>query len=350
MAVERRLEVPVLVAPATGKDGATIRERLVPVASLQVDDVRFEFDSSFVLPDAADDFTAVDLIHRANPDAPVSIFGHADPVGDDEYNKILSGRRAMAIFAVLTRRVDLWERLHAKPHGRDDWKAGVFGIMRQALGAVDGATGVPSSPAARATLFAAYMDLLCRNVAGRPFTLDARRDFLARGDDKEGKGDFQGCGEFNPDIILAAGTPGRDQPGPNAARDEANAPNRRVVILFFTPGAKAEPSDWPCPRALEGTAGCRKRLWSDATQRRRPAAETRDQRKTGDTYACRFYDRIAPPPDPRGPGRLIRSLGLGNFSAVPVTPVPAVTDPHPASNTEVFAVDTSPRVKPLPET
>jgi OmpA family protein len=349
MAAERQLEAPVLVGAPSGKDVTTVRERLIPVASIQVDDVRFEFDSSFVLPDAAADFGAVDLIHRSNPDAPLGIFGHADPVGDDEYNKVLSGRRALAIFAVLTRRTDIWERLHAKPHGRDDWGAGVFGTMRQALNVVDGATGVPKSAGERAAIFSAYMDLLCRDVAGRPFQLSATRDFLARGVDKDAKGDVQGCGEFNPDLILPLGTPGPNAAGRNEARDEANAPNRRVVILFFTPDARVDPKDWPCPRALEGTAACRKRLWSDAARRRAPAAELRDQRKTGDTYSCRFYDRIAPPPDPRGLGRLLRALGLANFSAVPVTPVPGQTDPHPVSNSEVFDVDQSPRVQPLPE-
>jgi tetratricopeptide (TPR) repeat protein len=40
---------------------------------------------------------------------PLSIFGHADPVGDDDYNKKLSGRRAAAIYALIARRPDIWE-------------------------------------------------------------------------------------------------------------------------------------------------------------------------------------------------------------------------------------------------
>lgn len=345
MAAERQLDVLVQLPPAGGSERATVRERLIPVGAMQVDDAHFDFDSSFVRPDARDDFVVIDIVRAVNPGAPLSLFGHADPVGDDEYNKILSGRRALAIFAVLTRRADIWERLHAKPHGRDNWGEAAFATMRAALDLSDGATGVPALPADRARLFTAYMDFLCRDLLGRPYTLQLARDFLAGGKDKEGKGDVQGCGEFNPDLVLAAGFPGRDQRGPNAPRDAANAPDRRVVALFFTPGTRVDPNDWPCPRALEGTAACRKRLWSDATKRRAPAADTREHRVTADTYACRFYDRMALE-DPRA--SLFGSLGLGSFAAVPVDPVPGETRPHPVSTSEVFDGSNSPRVQSLP--
>lgn len=345
MAAERQLDVLVQLPPAGGSERATVRERLVPVGAMQVDDAHFDFDSSFVRPEAQGDFVVIDIVRAANPGAPLSLFGHADPVGDDEYNKILSGRRALAIFAVLVRRTDLWERLHARPHGRDDWGAPVFATMRAALGITDGSTGVPASAAARASLFLAYMDFLCRDLLGRPYTLQPARDFLARGADKDGKGDVQGCGEFNPDVILPSNFPGRDQRGPHAARDAANAPNRRVVALFFAAGSSAAPADWPCPRALDGTAACRKRLWSDAARRRAPGAALREHRADGQTYACRFYDRIALE-DPRS--SLFGSLGLGSFAAVPVDPVPGETTPHPASTSEIFDGQNSPRVQPLP--
>jgi len=34
---------------------------------------------------------------KDHPACPLSVFGHADPVGSDDYNKALSGRRAMAV-------------------------------------------------------------------------------------------------------------------------------------------------------------------------------------------------------------------------------------------------------------
>ncbi|MEO8225888.1 MAG: OmpA family protein [Gemmatimonadota bacterium] len=317
MAADRAIDIPVRVAAIVGREHATIRERLVPVASIQVDDVRFAFDSSFVLPEARDEFGLIDTVRRENPEAPMSLFGHADPVGEDEYNKILSGRRALAIFAVLTRRTDIWERLHAKPHGRDRWSSDNFDTIRESLSLADGTTGVPKSAADRVRLYAAYMDFLCRDIAGRPYTLDVSRAFLAGGSDTDGKGDIQGCGEFNPEIIFS-----RDQQatfarepesagGGKPVRDAANAPNRRVVALFFTPGSRVDPKTWPCPRALESTAACRKRLWSDANRRRAPGDVTREQAQTKDTFACRFYDRIAGSvPGPRLTRRNVFQYGV----------------------------------------
>ncbi len=289
----------VVVPPATGSQRATVRERLVPLSAWEVEDVHFEFDSSLVLPEASEAFALLAAVRHDHPRSPISLFGHADPVGDDEYNKVLSGRRSLAIYAVLTRRVDLWERLYSRPHGRDRWAAPAFATMRAAVGQVDDGA-VPASAGERASLFAAYMDVLCRDLGGHPYTLDATRDFLARGSDKEGKGDYQGCGEFNPELLLSSGEIGAfqreapDSTGRRAGLDEANAPNRRVVALVYAPGAAVDPKAWPCPRALDGTAACRKRLWSDAAARRQPGSARRIQAATQDTFACRFYDRQAP--------------------------------------------------------
>jgi hypothetical protein len=57
---------------------------LIPIACWRVDDFRFKFDSSFVLPELRDEMGLLaDLIadHTQKPGAtpPVSIFGHADP-------------------------------------------------------------------------------------------------------------------------------------------------------------------------------------------------------------------------------------------------------------------------------
>jgi hypothetical protein len=49
---------------------------------------------------------------------------------------------------------------------------------------------------------------------------------------------------------------------------------------------------WPCPRATEGTAGCRKRFWSDGERRRSPSDARREFADTQDTFACRFYHRM----------------------------------------------------------
>jgi hypothetical protein len=62
---------------------------------------------------------------------------------------------------------------------------------------------------------------------------------------------------------------------------------------LFQPGLRIDSGCWPCPRTNEGVAGCRKRFWSDHAKRRRFQAERREFESTGDTFACRFYDRLA---------------------------------------------------------
>jgi Putative peptidoglycan binding domain len=234
----------------------------------------------------------------------ISIFGHADPVGDDVYNKALAGRRAQAIYGLLTRDVKLWETLYTTRigGGGDAWGHDAINSMLVALGysgsdavrgfqqseglAADGDAG----PKTRTKLFADYMDKLCGDL-----TLDKAADFLA-GTDANGKGDVQGCGEFNPLLLFSETEEGEFAKPANAKkRNQENAPNRRVMVLLFRPGTQVTAEKWPCPRAAEGVAGCRKRFWSDGEKRR--STHLADQRRSfdqsKDTFACRFYDRLS---------------------------------------------------------
>ena len=73
-----------------------------------------------------------------------------------------------------------------------------------------------------------------------------------------------------------------------------NTVNRRVVVLIFRKGSKVEPAKWPCPKVKEGTAGCRKRFFSDGENRRTKhlVDERRLHEKKAETFACRFYERV----------------------------------------------------------
>jgi hypothetical protein len=243
---------------------------------------------------------------------PLSIFGHADPVGNDDYNKRLSGRRATAMYAMLVRDTALWEELYSRPSGGDNWGTGAIQRMLEAVGhspgPIDGVAGDQTSaavksfqtqegltvdgiagPKTRAALFLAYMHLLC----GPRLKLDKEKHFLARGQDPDGKGDYQGCSEFNPILMFSKGE--NDAFAASAdktERNRENARNRRVMILLFAPGRRVTPDFWPCPRAKEGTAGCRVRFFPDAEQRRSFQAERREFHDTRDTFACRFYQLI----------------------------------------------------------
>jgi len=83
------------------------------------------------------------------------------------------------------------------------------------------------------------------------------------------------------------------KPAKQKARNEANAPNRRVVVFLFRPNSVVSPDKWPCPRASEPQDGCIARFWSDGDQRRAATDQHREYPLTHDTFACRFYDRIA---------------------------------------------------------
>lgn len=291
------------VGPTSGADHATVRAAILPFACWRVDDVRFEHDSSIVRPDVAPalaELAALIAQNAVKGRAPsLSVFGHADPTGTDTYNKALSDRRARAIYALLARRVDLWEELYTKPHGGDDWAAdkavplylGLLGYgadvaERRRFQAdrgldVDGVIG----PKSRAALFAAAMDALCPIVV-------PPEGFLGRGADPLGKADYQGCGELNPTLVLSQAEAAALASKP-AERAAEHAPDRRVMVFLFRPGTHVDPTRWACPRAGEGAAGCTKRLWSDGEARRTPGPARRRFADTRDTFACRFYHRLA---------------------------------------------------------
>jgi hypothetical protein len=302
--------LPILVSPSTaGKGRNTIRMEVIPIACCKVSDAKFEFESSFVLPKSAEEFREVSRLRKANAGAPLSVFGHADPTGDDAFNKGLSGRRAEAVYAVFVRDVNAWEGLYNEEGKRGGWGTRSIQIMLNSLGynagPEDGVQGNKTTeaiqsfqtrnrlrddgiagPVTRATLFKAYMDFLS------PDTL-TKADFLAKGTGSGLKGDVQGCGEFNPFRVFSKQKQQElSNPSKKPERDAKNAVNRRVMVLLFRPGTVVSPGSWPCPTTREGTEACRLRFWSDGDQRRTPQAQQREFPQTRDTFACRFYQRL----------------------------------------------------------
>jgi hypothetical protein len=305
--------IELLVSPSTEDQFNTAHLPLVAIACWRTDDNRFAFDSSF--PAADLDFVGdacnppagsdgpsdirtelCDLVERIkeHPGCPLSVFGHADPVGNDDYNKLLSGRRATVIYALLIfnsdpdKAVKLWMHIASEESwGQDHHK------MMQSF------TGLPEGSSA-SDLIRAYMKKLCP-----PELSHTTKDFLAQGVDSGGKGDYQGCGEFNPILIFskekqdafdeAQRRNGEDDQAVLENRDAQNATNRRVLVLMFRKGSKVEPTKWPCPRATEGVAGCKKRFFSDGERRRSTHLPNIDRQfdDTNDTFACRFYQRVS---------------------------------------------------------
>lgn len=310
-------QLALLVAPTSSGKRNTIRMRPVAIACARLNRTGFDFDSSLVTPAMIPALRRLAATVDANPAAPLSVFGHADPVGDDAYNKQLAGRRAMAVYALLARNTDLWEQLYSSPMGGDDWHTSAIAIMlghllngdgdsylAAAQGSVSAATrafqrdhglvidGV-AGPRTRAQLFVAYMDAICVRADGTAFEVPAER-FLGGNQDARGKAAYQGCGEFNPVFLFSRAEASRPVTGAaRQDRDAQNAINRRVMILLFRPGTTIDPVQWPCPRASEDGSGCKAQFWPDGEQRRLPRDEQREYRITRDTMACRFYDGFA---------------------------------------------------------
>jgi outer membrane protein OmpA-like peptidoglycan-associated protein len=103
---------PMRVAPTPADAFNVRRPPLLPVACCSLFDGRFDFDSSFVKPELAQEMADLAETIKRFPGAPLSIFGHADPVGRESYNKKLSGNRTEAIYALLIRDTEMWERLY----------------------------------------------------------------------------------------------------------------------------------------------------------------------------------------------------------------------------------------------
>lgn len=316
-----------LVGPSTSNEFNTARLRLIPVACFRIDDVRFKFDSSFVLPEAKAEMDAFADLRKQDSrvmGAPISIFGHADPSfqgnfdpgastakSGDDYNKTLSGRRAIAIYALLIRDPSFWNTLFSNHLGGDVWGEDAVRIMLDATDSeTAGGSNQSSSNSARNSrvrdiandsgqrqqLFLKYMNLLCGDLK-----LDKSADFLARGAGPDQKGDVQGCSRFNPVLLFSQEQESafeqaskKQDESALSARDTDNAPNRRVMILIFRKGSQVLPSKWPCPSFKEASDACKKRFFSNGDQRRSAHNSGTDRKfaDTQDTFACRFYQRL----------------------------------------------------------
>src|SRR5262249_12313537 len=100
----RGSQKPLAVAPASTEsaDFNRLRPPLIAVAFVRFEDVHFEFGSSFLLPFEFDAGPLKRLLDR-HRGAKLAVFGHADPVGREAFNKILSGRRAASVYGLLVR-------------------------------------------------------------------------------------------------------------------------------------------------------------------------------------------------------------------------------------------------------
>ncbi len=288
-----------------------------PVANWKLVPSNFEFDSSRIHPDTKMRMGQLKTMYDANPDTLLAVFGHADPVGDDEYNKTLSARRAKAMYGLLTRNVDMWIAL-SKKVGGDDWGVSAHQWM---LLTVKNAAGSPYfagpvdgkqtkaftdatkafqkdhdldddgviGPKTKAKLYPKYMDTVCVDESGKPFVVPADR-FMGDATenakpDGKGTGAYQGCSELNPDFVLSE---------PHSKDDEAiNLQNRRTIVAFFRKDdfSDSDPAkpQWPCPIWSKPCKDCKPEQHLDGDARRKPGAVLKS---FPDTASCMFYSGI----------------------------------------------------------
>ncbi len=317
----------VYLSTTTGNEKNVIGTQPKPEACWKLEDGRFDFNSCFVRPEAKAELAELIALRAAHPGCPMSVFGHADPIGDESYNKSLSGRRAEAIYAILIHAAARWEAFFTAAPAGNTWGARETEMMLAAIGynsggtdaikkyqqakglTADGVAGTNTRKALLPDYFAYLFPAAC-----------TKADFLNKGADSGLKGDLQGCSEFNPAMVFSASENASfAQPENQAKRNEENRVNRRVLIYLF-PAGTSMPSDWPCPRFTEGVTGCKSRFFSDATVRLSNQATRREYSKTLDTFACRYYDRFANTspcegvaPAPKDPNAIVLATDSPHF-------------------------------------
>ena len=210
---------------------------------------------------------AIDAWRKEHPEGKLALFGHADAVGKEDYNKSLSERRARSVFGFLMKDAQVWEELNREEKwglapiqdllrhlghdpgpsdGQDGpkTKAAVKSFQTQKALAADGEAGAET----RKALFTAFIEELNG--------LDLKKkDF----DDINGNS-TAGCSEFN----LMEKTNG------------ASATNRRVTVLLLKSN-KNFPIQYPCQKGSTGP--CKKQVGRNG-----------ERRTAG--FGCFFYDRL----------------------------------------------------------
>lgn len=244
-------------------------ERLIKSHILQ--DVTFGFDKSFLHPDQAPVLKSMcDTISKWReeyPDGKLAVFGHADAVGKEDYNKSLAERRARSLLAFLMKEPQGWEALWKE----EKWGLGPIQDLLRHLGHDPGATDGKSGPKTQAAVksFQGTNGLAEDGEAGPDTRKALFQEFMDKGNALElKKKDFDdingeagaGCSEFNL-IEKTQGT---------------CAANRRVAV-FLLKSNKNFPIQYPCKKGDAGT--CKKQV-----------ARKGERRTTG--FSCFFYDSL----------------------------------------------------------
>lgn len=266
------------------------------IKSHVIGNVTFAFDKSFPRPSQADALKGlagdVKAWQKDHPDGKVAVFGHADAVGKESYNKTLSERRARSIHAFLIKEPKTWEELY----NEEKWGLSTTQELLKHLGhdpgAVDGVNGPKTKEAVKA--FQGEKGLTQDGDAGAKTRAALYQAFMESTSSPELKAKdfdaidgnpFSGCSEFN----LVEKTEG------------ACEANRRVAVLLLKSN-KNFPIQYPCKKGDVGP--CQKQ-----------AARKGERKNPG--FKCLFYDQLVKEEKKGGGGTVtppagkIKLVGIG---------------------------------------
>jgi OOP family OmpA-OmpF porin len=105
------------IAPPPPPPPAPRRAAPAPRRKIILRGVNFDFDKATIRRDAGDILDEAAEILREQPDIDVSVGGHTDAIGSDQYNERLSERRAQAVGDYLSRHGVDPNRLRARGFG-----------------------------------------------------------------------------------------------------------------------------------------------------------------------------------------------------------------------------------------
>ncbi|MDQ3003193.1 MAG: peptidoglycan-binding protein [Fibrobacterota bacterium] len=244
-------------------------ERLIDTHIIQ--NLTFAFDKSFLHPRHAgllnDMCAKIKSWREKNPEGKMAVFGHADAVGQESYNKALSERRSKSVFAFLMKDPKAWTELDKE----EKWSLACIQDLLRHLGHDPGASDGQDGPKTQAAV-KEFQKKKAMTEDGKvgPDTREALyKAFMEESNDLALKpADFDdiggqphmGCSEYN----LVEKTQGECET------------NRRVALLLLKSN-KNFPITYPCKKG--DIAPCVKQT------------ERKGVRRT-EGFRCLFYDQL----------------------------------------------------------
>lgn len=223
---------------------------VTPVERIRLNGMLFETAKTFLLPSALHGLRQ--LVHFYQEQPHVLVSGHADTVGNPEYNRKLSGERAESVAAYLADDVQRWMKWYAPGATSNVWGVREDQYMLSAVGFPCATTGTPD-----AATRTAYQDFQAANGLAQSGQGDSatREKLIEKYMAQDGTTlpascslTTHGCGEAHPLI--------------DSGDEKEEEQNRRVEIFLFDGDVDPPPVE-PCK-----SGGCDEYpIWCKQTQK-----------------------------------------------------------------------------------